>query len=126
MPTKKTAKTAAKKFKPHVSRMPAALPPVQADALYRSLKDLLVLGLLKDAKGDNPDVRRAKRAALKRLAKAGEMVAEAEDAQGHIDIARDSYTNDDLEIDPTPAVSRSDLGVWIAAWVHVSDEELEE
>jgi hypothetical protein len=43
-----------------------------------------------------------------------------------IEIARSIYENDDIEIDNGAAVSRSpeDEGVWVAAWVWVSNQEL--
>ena len=38
--------------------------------------------------------------------------------------ARAEYANDDIEIDDYPAVTRSDTGYWVAAWVHVREEDL--
>ena len=42
------------------------------------------------------------------------------------EIARSFYENDDIEIDDVAAVSRcpEDDGVWVAAWVWVSNQEL--
>ena len=40
--------------------------------------------------------------------------------------ARAQYANDDCEIDDTPAVSIADgEGIWVAAWVWVSDPEID-
>lgn len=51
----------------------------------------------------------------------------AELAEPYIAAARHMYTagTDDVEIDDEPAVSPGgDPGVWVAAWVWVSDEEI--
>lgn len=44
----------------------------------------------------------------------------------YIEQARAQYANDDLEIDDNPAISKGGDGdgVWVAAWVWVSDEEI--
>jgi hypothetical protein len=43
----------------------------------------------------------------------------------YIQKARDEYTDDELEIDDNPVVSHGDDGVWVSAWVWVSDEDVE-
>lgn len=42
-----------------------------------------------------------------------------------IQTARDLYQTDDVEIDDNAAVSRTDEGMWVAAWVWINNEELE-
>lgn len=50
--------------------------------------------------------------------------APSEDLSDYIQVARDVYTNDDIEIDDiNPATSKGDGGCWVAAWVWVADEE---
>lgn len=44
----------------------------------------------------------------------------------HIAQAREAYANDECEIDDNPMVSEGDDGVWVSAWVWVSNAELEE
>jgi hypothetical protein len=45
-----------------------------------------------------------------------------------IEIARDNYQNDDIEIDDDAKLSEvdegGDKGAWVAAWVWVSDGEV--
>lgn len=42
----------------------------------------------------------------------------------YVEQARNQYVNDDVQIDATGVkVSRAEGGVWVAAWVWVSDEE---
>jgi molybdopterin synthase catalytic subunit len=46
----------------------------------------------------------------------------------YIGIARQKYegaSNNDIEIDEDPAVSIADGGAWVAAWVWVTQEEVE-
>lgn len=47
------------------------------------------------------------------------------DLEKYIEEAR-CYCNDDLEIDDHPATSESESGgVWVAAWIWVSDAEVD-
>lgn len=43
-----------------------------------------------------------------------------------VEAARRMYTTDDLEIDDVPGVSPGEDGVWVSAWVWVSDAALGE
>lgn len=43
-----------------------------------------------------------------------------------IQTAREMYAGDDLEIDESPAVSMSDEGAWVQAWVWVSFPDRED
>lgn len=43
--------------------------------------------------------------------------------KGAIQAARDIYQNDDLEIDDDARLSVADNGVWVQAWIWVSNEE---
>jgi hypothetical protein len=38
-----------------------------------------------------------------------------------IQAARDMYVDDDLQIDDDPNISEADEGVWVSAWVWVSN-----
>lgn len=40
-------------------------------------------------------------------------------------VARNEYQTDEIEIDDAPLQSRGDDGVWVSAWVWVSDEDVE-
>lgn len=45
----------------------------------------------------------------------------------YIEAARRMYairSDDDLEIDDAPALSETDTGSWVAAWVYVRDEDV--
>lgn len=48
-----------------------------------------------------------------------ELDAEALAQTGAIEVARDTYCNDDIEIDGNPIVSVGDEGTWVSAWVFV-------
>lgn len=39
-----------------------------------------------------------------------------------IELARDEYQDDDIQIDDNAALSQSEDGVWVAAWVWVENE----
>lgn len=47
--------------------------------------------------------------------------AQREQTESHdaIEAAREQYASEDIEIDPSPAVSVADDGTWIAAWLWV-------
>lgn len=53
------------------------------------------------------------------------MTKSAADNQDHIARARGYYTNDDVEIDDEPCVSRGDEGTWVNAWLWVYDVDVE-
>lgn len=44
--------------------------------------------------------------------------------RGYIAQARESYADDELEIDDTPEVSEGEGGCWVAAWAWVGDDEV--
>jgi hypothetical protein len=41
-----------------------------------------------------------------------------------IELACMNYTSDNIEIDDNPALSVGEDGIWVQAWVHVSNHEL--
>lgn len=43
-----------------------------------------------------------------------------------VQLARNNYCTDDLGIDDNPQISSSDEGMWVAAWVWVSNAEIDE
>ena len=51
---------------------------------------------------------------------------EAKPDQHELEIARATHVTDELEIDDNASTSRGDDGVWVSAWVYVSNEELDE
>jgi hypothetical protein len=54
---------------------------------------------------------------------------QADKIRSAIDIARKQYaipSNDDIEIDDNPKTCASDHGIWVAAWVHVHQYEIDE
>ena len=59
----------------------------------------------------------------------GEMMVEAKAYADVIEEARDTYCNEEIEIDDEPDLSIADGGVWVSAWVWVQtfneDEEEE-
>lgn len=51
------------------------------------------------------------------------MRARSKRQQKYVTAARNEYATDDVEIDDDPRISPSDSGgMWVAAWVWVSDE----
>lgn len=51
-----------------------------------------------------------------------------ESATAYVSKAREKYadpSSDDIEIDDDPFISTADGGIWVNAWVWVSDEEIE-
>ena len=47
-----------------------------------------------------------------------------EDQDLYVSKARELYADDDLEIDDNPNISVAENGMWVAAWVWVSDDDM--
>ncbi len=65
--------------------------------------------------------------ALARLVKDAEDSLTDEEIKDLIEEARSEYCrNDDLEIDDDAAISRTDFGTWVGAWVWVPNEKTDD
>lgn len=81
-----------------------------------------LLGVLANGEALDKDFYREQCAKARELMR---KIAAAEADQEEIDLARNEYGSDEVEIDDDATTSRSDDGTWVSAWVWLSNDDLE-